>query len=604
MVALLIALFRQISQNPPDTVVSPSPDIPLSATSDFYSFKLNKGMASGRLYLDHSVSHIHHGSSQSNMVQRELKFPTTEEVSYQEDDLINLPSIHGYLPIGTDIDASNALTALYRSHCISVIDSFRFCKEKMLWHHFTSFHGTLTVPVQKLLAHSNVAPWIKECDWLMYQKMVKFVAPLALQVMPVKVIETFRAISSKLGSHISLTFQNLPQHVRDAKLGPAVIFASLLDRLLRVNATAHAAANMLTNDANRDQMWQDWVMSVKPIKVVESTLPLCGYTRVLQILTGEIRDLLGPLRTTTHIGMNPIFAEADISPNASVTHPGFPEMDNSSPEGVLDRWINFLHTLPSRFPGADARLLLHCVGEVGSAALRDITMAQSLSFGSWWVTKVWVDEMLQWLAEKGGFLEQSPQSMEIRGKPEFSPDLDFPIDEASETIGCSRPRTAASESVDAPSRLQSIDAGGTAFRGHSRPASGALERHESYPDSLHDTNSHDERGQTQSSIQPLSHSLTDNIDYGHTYPLDISHQHIQHEELRHTNGQPGGTNSTLAPADSSAQLVQTVGQGNDPDDSGIGIGLDEDDDLNIAKYSRFVTSGVNGGSDPTNVVVC
>ena len=534
------------------------------------------------------------------MVQRQLKFPVDEEASYHEDDPFNLPSIQEYLPAGTDVDAADALTALYRSHCISVVDCFRFCKEKMLWHHFTSFHGTLTVPVQKLLAHPNIAPWIKECDWLMYQKMIRFVAPLALQVVPIRVIDTFRAISAKLGPHILQTFQNLPPCVQDSKLGPATVFASLLDRLLRVNATAHAAANMLTNDANRDQMWHDWVVHVKPVKVVESSLPGCGYTRVLEILTSEIRNLLGPLRTTSYIGMNSAFTDVEINAANNANQHINPELDDSSTEGVLDRWTNFLQTLPSRFPGADARLLLHCVGEVGSAALRDITMAQAVSFGSWWVTKVWVDEMLQWLAEKGGFMEDSPTSMEMRGKAASSPGPDFPMDEASEIFVESRPRTALSQSVDAPSRLQSLDASRTGYSHQTRQPSVLSQNMQGTPSfQANEFMIGPHRGPHE--MQPIDTSKppTSNDERSERIRgLDNMHPRLHHEELQFVrNTHPTrGNHLGLAAEDTSQEHPH--------DDSGIGMGLEEDEELALAKYSGFITGSVNGGSDPADVVVC
>ena len=534
------------------------------------------------------------------MIQRLLKFPTDGEALYQEDEPFNLPSIQDYLPVGTDSDAANALTALYRSHCISVIDCFRFCKEKMLWHHFTSFHGTLTVPVQKLLAHPNIAPWIRECDWLMYQKMIRFVAPLALQVVPIRVIDTFRAISTKLGPHISLTFQNHPTCVQESKLGPATVFASLLDRLLRVNATAHAAANMLTNDANRDQMWHDWVVHVKPVRVVESSLPGCGYTRVLEILTSEIRNLLGPLRTTSYLEMNSAFMEIEASETSTTYQHGHPDVDDSSTEGVLDRWTNFLQTLPSRFPGADARLLLHCVGEVGSAALRDITMAQAVSFGSWWVTKVWVDEMLQWLAEKGGFMEHPAQSMEVRGKATFSPEAEFPMDEASETFVESRPRTAASQSLDASSRLQSLDPSRTGYRHQSRqPSVLSQSIHGTHKFQTNDFMMESNRGSLE--MQPVNMSkppISNDKRTERVQGSDTSYAQLHHEELQFSTNTPLTRVNHLKPA------AEDLSQQHTHDDSGIGMGLEEDDELSLAKYSGFVIVNGNGGSDPADVVVC
>ena len=540
------------------------------------------------------------GPSSTNMIQRQLKFPTDGETLYHEDEPFNLPSIQEYLPVGTDVDAADALTALYRSHCISVIDCFRFCKEKMLWHHFTSFHGTLTVPVQKLLAHPKIAPWIRECDWLMYQKMIRFVAPLALQVVPIRVIDTFRAISTKLGPHISLTFQNHPSCVQESKLGPATVFASLLDRLLRVNATAHAAANMLTNDANRDQMWHDWVVHVKPVRVVESSLPGCGYSRVLEILTSEIRNLLGPLRTTSYHEMNSAFMEIEANEASTAYQHGHPDLDDSSTEGVLDRWTNFLQTLPSRFPGADARLLLHCVGEVGSAALRDITIAQAVSFGSWWVTKVWVDEMLQWLAEKGGFMEHSAQSMDVGGNAAFSLDAEFPVDEASETFVESRPRTAASQSIDVSSRLQSLDPSKSGYRHQSRQPSVLSQ-------SVHGTQKFQTNEFTMDpnhgshGMQPVNMSKPPISNDKRTERIQgsgISHAQLHHEELQFSSNPPLTRESQLNLA------AEDLSQQHTHDDSGIGMGLEEDDELSLAKYSGFVIVNGNGGSDPADVVVC
>lgn len=559
-------------------------------------------MAPGHLYLDPAAKNIHQGPSSSNMVQRELKFSIKDEMSYHEDDPITLPNITKYLPVGTDVDSANSLTALYRSHCISVIDCFRFCKEKMLWYHFTSFHGTLTVPSQKLLADPAIVPWIKECDWLMYQRMIRFVAPLALQVVPVRVIDTFRAISTKLVTHISNTFQNLPQHVRDAKLGPAVIFAGLLDRLLRVNATAHAAANMLTNDANRDQMWHDWVMYVKPIRVVESGLPGCGYTRVLHILSTEIRDLLGPLSTTTYMGMDQIFANAGGHATTNMSQHAHPETDDSSTEGVLDRWTNFLESLPSRFPGANARLLLHCVGEIGSAALRDITMAQALSFGSWWVTKVWVDEMLQWLAEKGGFMEGSPKSMKMRGKPDFFSENEFAMDEGSDILGGSRPRTAVSESIDPQSRFGSVDVGSNYHREHSRTASVSNQPFK-HPEGLAPSNIDSRLKRESPASRHAAFQSNDNPSKSgyqeDNIGLGISHSQLQHAEHRQASS------THVVPEDHAAAISRVVEmhEMQTHDDSGIGMGL-EDEDLSMAKYGGFVAGGINGSSDPADVIVC
>ena len=49
--------------------------------------------------------------------------------------------------------------------------------------------------------------------------------------------------------------------------------------------------------------------------------------------------------------------------------------------------------------------IIWCVERVGTAVMQDITIKSGASFGSWWVTKCWIDEMISFMAEKGGFME-------------------------------------------------------------------------------------------------------------------------------------------------------------------------------------------------------
>ncbi|KAI9762342.1 MAG: hypothetical protein M4579_000492 [Chaenotheca gracillima] len=341
--------------------------------------------------------------SSSGMIERVLRFSPATDSAFRENDPIDLPNINLYTPPGTDPDTAAALTALYRSNCTSLIDAMRYCRQKSFFHLFTSFHGTLTVPVQKLLTNPAMAPWIKECDFLMYQKMIHVMAPLALQVIPKKVIDTLYAVSKELVPHIRSSFSSHPPHVLRAKLGPATVFASLIDRLLRVNMAAHAAASILCNNATRDQMYEEWTRHVDPYRVVQNELPNCGYSEVLKILGGEVRELLEPVNVSWEL------------PEGGDRHPSHEGSPGASTEGLLDRWASFVLALPNRFPRADVRSILTCVNSVATAALRDITMGSGKSFGAWWICKMWIDEMMGWMAEKGGFMEHTaPKSFEER----------------------------------------------------------------------------------------------------------------------------------------------------------------------------------------------
>ena len=397
---------------PVDRAVFPSPD---AAPLQDRTFRRSEG--SNRPHSLYNQPEIH-GISQldsttSKMSQR-LRLAPLMEPAPQEYEPISLPKIEPFVPAGIDPDASAALTALYRSHCTSLVECIRFCKEKTFFHLFTSFHGTLTMPVQKLFANPSIAPWIKECDFVMYQKMMRVVAPLTLQVAPKPVLDTLRNISERLVPHIRNSFHGQPSHVIDAKVAPATLFAGLLDRELRVNLTAHAAANMLSNPANRDQMYEDWIMMVRTRKVAEC-VPTKGMDDVVTLLLVELRGLIDPIGVPWEKeGLTP-YGEMALrtgrQQQASIHA-------DSSTENVLDRWVNFLVSLPSKFPYATDTEIVWCVQKVGTAVMRDLTIAQGKSFGAWWVTKCWIDEMISFLAEQGGFMEYktSPTSRKDHAK--------------------------------------------------------------------------------------------------------------------------------------------------------------------------------------------
>ncbi|KYK54333.1 putative cephalosporin C regulator 1 [Drechmeria coniospora] len=340
--------------------------------------------------------------STSTKTPLELSFPSADETTTQQSEPVTLPAIEPYLPPGTDPDAAKSLSALYRSHCTSLIECIRYCREKTFFHLYTSFQGTLTMPVQKLFCNEALAPWIEGCDYILYQRMMSIIAALTLQVVPKQVLDTLRNISQRLVPHIREALQGQPQHVYAAKEAPAAIFAGLLDRALRVNLTAHAAANMLSNPANRDQMYVDWITLIRARKLAEC-IPIQAMDDVVDLLVTEIRDLLDPANVPWEVECLTIYGDVTSrNGRRSDEH----SSGHSTGQNVLDRWVGFLQSLPEKFPYASHTDILWCVERVGTAVMRDLTLAQGKSFGSWWVTKTWVDEMICFLAAQGGFMKQ------------------------------------------------------------------------------------------------------------------------------------------------------------------------------------------------------
>ncbi|KAF2637782.1 hypothetical protein P280DRAFT_520911 [Massarina eburnea CBS 473.64] len=407
------------SHPPPaaDTASFPNPDLS--------SLPMNPSQ--GRVFAEPYSQAFHSSNNRtaSDYVY-DLQFPSEDLLAAPDDLTISLPDIHPYLPAKYDEDAANALVALYRSHCTSLVDAVRFCKEKQFFKLYTSLHGTLTIPVQKLFAMPELAPWIKECDWMMYQKMVRNVSQLTLQVAPPAVLKFLDNIGKMLHGHISATFSALPTHVLEAKLEPATLFAHLLRQMLRVNSTAHAAAVALTVDNQREAMWSDWQSYVKIKRVMENVLPqTCALETVFHILANEVRDMLIPAWS----GL-----------------PSAPE------ETVIDRISAFLIRLPSRFPNASARTILLCINALGSAAMREITVENGVSFQGWWLTKVFIDEYAHWLASLGGFLSHTPNVLRSSMN---SPDVE---DSTNLDLDMTNGGSGGSSNGNNDSRFSSLDA--------------------------------------------------------------------------------------------------------------------------------------------------
>lgn len=353
------------------------------------------------LYSQPVLQGLHQLESSSGKIEQKLRFAPPDENTQHDYEPITLPKIEPYVPPGTDPDSASALTALYRSHCTSLIDAVRFVKQKTFFHLFTSFHGTLTMPIQKLFAHPSIAPWIEECDFIMYQKMMRVVAHLTLEVVPQAILDILQEISSRLVPHIQSAFNGQPAHVIYAKVAPATLFAGLLDRMCRVNLTAHACANMLSHPPNRDQMYEDWITMVRLRKVAEC-VPTRAMDDVVNLLLNELRELLDPVAVPWEVeGLTP-YGEVAVR---SGRHQQTNINANVTTENVLDRWVNFLNSIPGKFPYATPADIVHCVREVGMAVMRDLTIRSGQSFGAWWVTKCWIDEMISFMAEKGGFMD-------------------------------------------------------------------------------------------------------------------------------------------------------------------------------------------------------
>ncbi|KAF1833236.1 cephalosporin C regulator 1 [Decorospora gaudefroyi] len=507
-----------------DTAPFPPQNPRVESSSSHYAPASSRGVLFIDIYSEHfRPAHTRTRTSYEHVLQ----FPMPDLLEAPDALVVELPDINPYLPERTDPDSAQNLVAMYRSHVVSMVDSVRYCKEKQFFRLFGTFHGTLTVPVQKLFANPDLAPWIKECDWIMYQKMIRNVSQLTLQVAPPPVLKFLDNVAKTLHAHITAKFQSLPVHVLEAKLEPATLFAHLLRQMLRVNSAAHAAAVMLTAEGHRIQMFADWVQHVNIKRIVANELPgSCSHEDVYNLLSTEMRSILGPLPPEIYL------------PSGLTHRTGYPDPLVDPSESVIDRIAAFLTRLPSQFPGADARTILHCISALGSAALREITVENGVSFQGWWLTKVFVDEMAQWLASIGGFLSHTPPNWD---SPTYSPVMGDPLN-AGMTNG-------GSGSNNDGSRYSSLEADFGPDQSFMSNASNNVV--------IQDARSNQEVN-TGSFAQHPPH---DTMSFGYDYDMTTSQQEPNH------------------------------------DDSGIGLGLGVQEDGIDAKFASHLSSALSQSVD-------
>jgi len=517
-------------------------------------------MSQGRLYLRPPFrSPVRVDPSTQVFVSRPLHIQTIVSPIPEGATQLELPSIVPYLPPGVDEDAVSSLTSVYRSHCFLAIDNFRYCKTDKLCDSYKSLIGLLTVPGQKLLAHPQIANWIRDCDWLKYQKMTPLLDQTLIVQVPEKAMLHIQHVNAQLCNWISQFFQNQPKHVQDAMLGPANMFVSLLERYLRVNRACRDVAVILDDGLLRGELWEDYVSCVNPYQIIEGAFPLDpdnpslsppGATRVIRILTQEFREVLCPSAIGVSKGDNTVF-EHKMQQSIFDTEAGYdPAMDLDA-STVIHRIIDFLRNLSTKFPKVMATELLNKLDIIGNAIQRALSLSSAGTLGHWWHVKVFVDEMSHWLAEVGGFQECGADSMyPDSGIVAMDLNEEYGFDGVNDGFETERSRPATG-----------------------RPTSRAVEAHQQ-EDAYTSVYGH-----PVTNSNPAVHKLPKS-DHNIANQLRSIHRDVSVNEFAGIEDDRGA---------------------NAHDDSGIGMGVDDEFGMG-GKYGGFV-EGVHG-SDPADVVVC
>jgi len=107
-----------------------------------------------------------------------------------------------------------------------------------------------------------------------------------------------------------------------------------------------------------------------------------------------------------------VVGDADGSDVAIEAHPFPVETSTGDDYNFPDKWISFILNLPLAFSNHRTQCVIEKVDALWDSILHRLTLGGAASFSAWWMTKVFFHEMMVWQAEKGGFMRNTPNSLQ------------------------------------------------------------------------------------------------------------------------------------------------------------------------------------------------
>lgn len=295
---------------------------------------------------------------------------------------LDIPSIYQFLhkDFEVDYDIADTLHSLYRIQCSSIFELMRFMQVERMFQLFAPTPALLASSVFKLFTNEQLRDWVQACDYVMYRAMLKMLSRLHSQSISKEVTNPLNELAAGFLNHLTAVLNGkYPKPLVTLKLKLARQFVQLLRRLLRCIETGAHAAKVLSSPVERSSMLNDW-----------ASLPLHDLV---------IREI--PC-STEHFEL--IFDLVDKR---------LPDLLNEEPlkGAVLAKYSKFIFDLPGAFAGANPWLYALLLSNFLTACIREMTMAGSRSFKSWWMVRCWIDEYMSWSLELGGFFHDEHQPL-------------------------------------------------------------------------------------------------------------------------------------------------------------------------------------------------
>lgn len=289
----------------------------------------------------------------------------------------------------TDDDISD-FAMLYRDHCeavLQVIVSLQFSLVEAIWQTFwknpaadsnkeDSSYEVVGDRLSKetlvaVTSYKPVQEFIKESDYILYQRLVEVLVPDVLRAVPSGLTQMIRNFAKSLENWLINSMTEMPSPVINLKVAAVSAFSQTLRRYTSLNHLAQAARAVLQNPSQINQMWTD-LNKVDFTNVQEQASWVCQCDEsIVQKLEEDFKQTLAEQHSLEQ------WAE------------------------WLERVVNEVletHKGHDTFPKAARQFLLKW-SFYSSMIIRDLTLRSAASFGSFHLIRLLYDEYMFYLVE-------------------------------------------------------------------------------------------------------------------------------------------------------------------------------------------------------------
>ncbi|XP_065069386.1 DNA-binding protein RFX2-like isoform X3 [Rhopilema esculentum] len=306
------------------------------------------------------------------------------------DESAGSPDLKYKLDHNLSDDDISDFAMLYRDHCealLQVIVSLQFPLVETIWQTFwkspaadaskgESGYEVVTDRLSKdiLIALTNYKPvqeFIKESDYILYQRLVEILVPDVLRAVPSGLTQMIRNFAKSLENWLINSMSEMPSEIVNIKVAAVSAFSQTLRRYTSLNHLAQAARAVLQNPSQINQMWTD-LNKVDFTNVQEQASWVCQCDESL------VQKL-----------------EEDFKKTLAEQH-------------SLEQWAEWLdgvveqvlqnHQGTENFPKAARQFLLKW-SFYSSMIIRDLTLRSAASFGSFHLIRLLYDEYMFYLVE-------------------------------------------------------------------------------------------------------------------------------------------------------------------------------------------------------------